>query len=78
MDHASKMSLVFNSSILLQVNLDEASNATRVVTTSSSGFLGKVVQHVTPIPPDEGGELFDRGVADRSASPAFENLYVCF
>lgn len=37
----------------IQVNLDEASNTTKVVANSISGFLGKVVQHVTPIPPDD-------------------------
>lgn len=43
---------------LWQVDLDEASHATKVVTKSLTDFLGNVVSHVTPIPPDDHGLLW--------------------
>lgn len=36
----------------ISVNIDEASEATKYVASSISGFLGSVVKHVTPILPD--------------------------
>lgn len=36
----------------ISVNLEEASEATKFVASSISGFLGNVVKHVTPILPD--------------------------
>nr|XP_002128881.1 BSD domain-containing protein 1 isoform X1 [Ciona intestinalis] len=37
----------------IKANVEEASEATKVVATSISGFLGSVVKHVTPSPPDQ-------------------------
>nr|CAB3226344.1 BSD domain-containing protein 1-like [Phallusia mammillata] len=37
----------------IKVDLNEASHATKVVTNTLSGFLGSVVNHVTPQPPSE-------------------------
>ncbi|XP_078486972.1 BSD domain-containing protein 1 [Ciona intestinalis] len=37
----------------IKANVEEASEATKVVATSISGFLGSVVKHVTPLPPDQ-------------------------
>lgn len=39
--------------------MEEASQTTKLVTSSLSGFLGSVVSHVTPQAPDSDGSYID-------------------
>jgi len=62
----------------ININLEEASEATKAVTNSLTDFLGKVVKQVSPLEPDDSDEdsfLLGTRTGVKTLSPAQARLY---